>query len=92
VSNWAIVLAEARMKEISLTQGRIALVDDENFEHLSNYRWHILKDKPNKNRTPHYYAVTHIDGDNILMHRLILYAPPGYVIDHINGDGLDNQK
>lgn len=73
------------MKELKLTKGKYALVDDEDFEKLNNYSWHILRNG---------YAMARIKGTNkkILLHRLILNAPNGRMIDHINHNVLDNRK
>lgn len=39
------------------------------------------------------YALASVDQTtNVLMHRLILDAPPGLVTDHINGNKLDNRR
>lgn len=78
-----------KMKYIQLTQNQQALVDDEDFERLSKYKWHFNK----KN-----YARTNIyDKDlkketSIGMHQMIMNTPKGMVTDHINGNGLDNRK
>jgi hypothetical protein len=69
-----------------------ALVDDEDFEELNKYNWHVTIDKRN-----HIYACRHDyrDGKCIStprMHRMIMDCPPNLVVDHINGDGLDNRK
>ena len=77
------------MKEIILTQGKIALVDDEDFEYLKWYRWHTLKSQSKSNLIPNYYARNISMG---LMHRTILNPPDNMEIDHINGDTLDNRK
>ena len=76
------------MKKIPLTQGYFALVDDEDYEWLSAHLWHVNK-QPNSN-----YAITTHDGKQVLMHRLImeLKMGDGIQVDHINHDGLDNQK
>ncbi len=70
------------MREITLYRGQIALVDDEDFEAVSRYRWRLHRDG---------YAQTG-NNPNIYMHRLILQPPSGYVSDHINGDRLDNRR
>lgn len=81
------------MKYIQLTQGNVAKVDDEDFERLSYYKWHC-----NTDYRGHMYAVTRIPGDNdkqktLVMHRAILNLKQGDpIVDHINHDGLDNQK
>lgn len=78
------------MKKIPLTQGKFALVDDEDFLLLNAFRWHI-------NRTQHsiYAERTQYANSttcNIKMHRFILWAQKGLCVGHINGDGLDNRK
>lgn len=72
-------------KEIPLTQGKVALVDDEDYERLSRFKWYA-----NKNRRI-WYACTN-QNQLILMHRLILDAKPNEACDHINRDGLDNRR
>lgn len=82
------------MKEIKLTQGKVALVDDEDYEWLSQWRWiaHVQRGHiwyANRRRWKHEVY----DGGVILgMHRAIMNAPVGMQVDHINGDGLDNRK
>lgn len=78
------------MKEIKLTQNRVALVDDEDFERLNIYKWYAAS----QDRC--YYAVRGVFIDNkwktIFMHRIIMNAPIRIKIDHKNSNGLDNQK
>ena len=81
------------MKEIALTQGKVALVDDEDFDELNKNKWFAQK---NYNT---FYAARHekkriIDGRRnlIFMHRVIVNTPIGMQTDHINGNGLDNCK
>lgn len=79
------------MKEIQLTQGQVALVDDQDFEFLNQWKWHLKKDGDRK------YAVRNLPLLNgkqkrLSMHRLIMCMPDDVVIDHINGNGLDNRK
>jgi HNH endonuclease/AP2 domain len=38
------------------------------------------------------YAKERIHGEWVPMHRFILDAPPGKIVDHVNGVGLDNRK
>lgn len=78
------------MKEIQLTQGKVALVDDEDFEHLNQFKWNAHK------RGCGYYAerrVT-IDGKSktIIMHNVIMNTPKGFFVDHIFHNTLDNRK
>lgn len=78
------------MKEIPLTQGKVAIVDDEYYERLNQFKWYALK-RPNT-----WYAVRNIYVENkrtaISMHREIMDASKGQEIDHKNGDGLYNLK
>lgn len=81
------------MKKIKLTQGKYALVDDIDFMYLNQWKWHAFKIK-NKGI---WYASRTVRLKNRkrfiqLMHRLILNTPKGMESDHINGDGLDNQR
>lgn len=79
------------MREIILSNGAIALVDDEDYERVAALRWSQL---------PHGYAKSHlvsrVDGrrvdKGIYMHRLVLDAKPGQQVDHINHDRLDNRR
>ena len=60
-----------------------AFVDDEDFEYLNQWKWQMKKDR----RT--YYAQRL---KSVLMHRILLTPTAGLVVDHINGNGLDNRK
>lgn len=73
-------------KEIPLRGGYIALVDEEDFAYLSQHKWR---------RTHHgrsSYVSTQIAGKQTYMHRLIMNPPDEIMVDHINGDGLDNRR
>lgn len=72
------------MKKIKLTQGKFALVDDEDFEWLNQWKW--TYDGNNG------YAKRNIKDKKLYMHRLILNTPKGKVSDHKNGNKLDNRK
>lgn len=76
------------MAEISLTRGYVALVDDEDFAELSKFKWQA------KTLKGSVYA-QRAGGSRespVLMHRQVLRAPSGQVVDHIDGDGLNNQR
>lgn len=70
-------------KKVPLPNGLFAIVDDEDFELVSKFRWYATIDGSNTIT----YAAT-----KVRMHRLIIDAPPGFFVDHINGDPLDNRK
>jgi hypothetical protein len=76
------------LKFIPLTQGKVALVDDENYEWLMGYRWHAMKVKNL------WYAArsTATPRKVYLMHIEIVGKKPGLISDHIDGNGLNCQK
>jgi hypothetical protein len=80
------------MKQIALSQGKFAKVDDDDFERLNAVKW-CAKWNP---KTISFYAVRTIRSgekrSRILMHREILAAAPGQLVDHRNHKTLDNQK
>lgn len=78
------------MKEIKLTRGFIAIVDDDDFDSLNQWKWCITTDKEEK----FTYAVRRCPVSNmqIRMHRQIMHAKTGEIVDHRNHDTLDNRK
>lgn len=78
------------MREIKLTRGFVTIVDDEDYEWLNQWKWHVDP----KGLT--YYARRTIrEGGKvkrIYMHRAILNSPQGVDTDHINHNGLDNRR
>lgn len=74
------------MKKIALTGkyglGKFALVDDEDYEELSNYKWGVMAVG---------YAYTYYH-EIIYMHRLILNPPKNKEVDHVDGNKLNNQR
>jgi len=81
------------MKEIELTKGKIAIVDDEDFEWLSQWSWCYAEKNTG---SPIGYAKRgfKLNGRSKLlkMHREIMKAPPELQVDHIDGNTLNNQK
>jgi hypothetical protein len=79
------------MKEIPLTQGKFAIVDDTDFEELNQFKWCAVE------LNHHFYATRMIEKSknpkkNEFMHRRLLPPPNNLEIDHINGNGLDNRR
>lgn len=70
------------MKEIPLTKGRTALVDDADYNYLNQWKWQCSQG----------YAVRAEGTKSIIMHRVIMDAPKGTFIDHINGTRCDNRR
>jgi len=77
---------------IKVSNKKFAIVDDSDFEKLNKFKWYLNTG----------YAVTakYVKGSGrknqkqirILMHRLIINCKKGEIIDHINGNKLDNRK
>lgn len=78
------------MKTINLTQGQVALVDDEDYEYLNQWKWCAHKDGNT------YYAERsqRHNGKDVFykMHRVIMNTEKGMVVDHKDHNGLNNQK
>lgn len=76
------------VKEIQLTQNRVAYVDDDDYESLAGFNWSVSSGG---------YAKCYLGGGRknqtfTYMHRQILNPPDDFQIDHINGNRLDNRK
>jgi len=77
------------MKQIQLTRGKFALVDDEDYDRLvAMGKWHVCAGYASKAGKKSQGQ----QGMCIYMHRFIMSAQKGVEIDHINGDRLDNRK
>jgi len=78
------------VRKIPLTQGQVALVNDEDYDKLINYKWRAVRGRST------WYAVRTATKDvngsrkTVYMHRALL----GQVdqVDHKDGDGLNNQR
>ena len=72
---------------IELTKGYLAKVDDEDYDRLSQISW-----QANDSAKERVYAQARVDKRTVRMQRLVMNAPVGVQVDHINGDTLDNRK
>jgi hypothetical protein len=78
------------LKTIALTQGKTALVDDEDYNKISHFPWFAIRQRK------HWYAV-YATGPATArvhhrMHTVLMKPPSGMEVDHINGDGLNNTR
>lgn len=77
-------------KEIPLTQGKVAIIDDEDYERVNRLKWWAHLEK-GRNREV-FYAWSKINRKTVKMHRFLTNAPDEMEVDHWNGDGLDNRR
>ena len=79
------------MRKIALPHGYFALVYEWDFEWLSQLTWRL-----EGKGSPHPYAVhvVRLNGKRVRtpMHRMIVGAKPGQIVDHINHNTLDNRR
>ena len=73
-------------KLIELTQDKFAIVDAQDYEWLSKYKWYAIKDR----RT--YYAARSANRKTLRMHREIMRAPKHLLVDHRDHNGLNNRR
>lgn len=75
------------MQKIPLSQGKFAIVDDQDFERVSKFKWFLHS---------RGYAVRNSrlkKGPRLVfMHRQIILTPKGKHTDHINANKLDNRR
>lgn len=79
------------MKEIQLTKGKVALVDDEDFNYLNQFKWQVSECR----HTSYAIRTERKNGlkKTIRMHRDILsITDVEIIVDHIDHNGLNNQK
>lgn len=77
---------------VPLTQGKVAIIDAEDWLRVSQHRWHAVRDGDYD-----WYARTKTvkpDGRRAVygLHQFVLGLPPGTMVDHIDGDGLNNTR
>ena len=70
------------MAEIKLKRGQIAIVDQD-IANLYPGKWYV---------NSHGYVKRRINGKLVSLHRVVMDAPKGQEVDHINGNKLDNRR
>lgn len=76
----------SEVRRIPVGKGLFALVDAADYEKVSKYRWYASVHGPN------IYALAYVNGRAVTMHRLLMKPRKGYVVDHIDGNGLNNRR
>lgn len=81
------------MKTIPLTKGLFTKVDDDDYEKFAIYRWYAALDSGTKtHRAARRLFYGPKQSKIVYLARMILDAPQGIYVDHINGDTLDNRR
>lgn len=80
------------MKTITLSNGENALVDDTDFEALSQWRWNRTSRKGYPARSARITVEDIKKQTTVYMHRQLMAPPFDMTVDHINGNVLDNQR
>ena len=70
---------------VKLTQGKLARYSIRDHPVIKNHKWFAVKSGNV------FYAATKINGNRVMMHRLIL-GVTDCLVDHIDGDGLNNVR
>lgn len=71
--------------EIPLTQGKVAVIDDDDAVLVGRYKWFAMKHYSGKR----WYASAKVNGKRVSLHRFLTGYP---MTDHKNGDSLDNRR
>lgn len=74
------------MRELPISRGRyVVLLDDEDYDRIAAFRWHRRADG---------YAIRYAAATTtrIRMHREVLGVPRSAIVDHANGNPLDNRR
>lgn len=72
--------------ELPLTRGKLALLDLDDLNKVVAYKWQARFSKGN------WYAIHSTANGEVTMHGLLMGSKPGYEVDHINQNGLDNRR
>ena len=80
------------MKEIELSRGYKAIVDDEDYERLSQWAWKISTCNSGVYATRWVPESDSNRRQLVRMHVDIMNPPTGMLVDHVNGDTLDNRR
>jgi hypothetical protein len=78
--------SDPSVRRIPVGRGLFAIVDADDYDKLSKYRWHLFR------YARCTYAVCHTMGRTVYMQRMITRPRKGYVVDHIDGNGLNNRR
>jgi hypothetical protein len=84
-----VTTPESEYRLIPLTRGQFAIVDATDYDHLTQWKWQASEHRKG------WRAIRSVKipcRRSFLMHRQIMDCPDDMVVDHINGDMLDNRR
>jgi hypothetical protein len=79
-------LLDPKVRRIPLGNNLFAIVDARDYKKLCKHRWYASRHGPN------VYARCREKGKDMYMHRMIMRPRKGYVVDHIDHNGLNNRR
>jgi hypothetical protein len=78
--------SDPQVRRIPVGKGYFAIVDAADYEEISKYKWYASK------RGRNIYALCYRKGRGVGMHRMVMRARKGQIVDHIDGNGLNNRR
>jgi hypothetical protein len=85
-------IMQSGVVEVKLTRGLVTIIDAEDFEFVSQYKWCAERGTATDyvSRSPRIRGTR--KRQKLWLHRVLLNAPDGMHVDHINHNGLDNRR
>jgi hypothetical protein len=81
-------IVDGEIARVPLTQGKVAIIDAGDADLVSQHIWAAARAKRDR-----YYAQASLAGNGVIaMHRLLIEPPDDMLVDHIDGDGLNNRR
>jgi predicted GIY-YIG superfamily endonuclease len=78
------IVVDGDVAYVPLTKGKMAIIDAEDIDLVSQYSWCVSSKG---------YATAQVNNKMVLLHRFLLrLTNRGHVVDHLNGNKLDNRK
>ncbi len=85
--DWDVLKSDPRIRRIPLGHDRFAIVDAKDYKWLSKHKWCA------SNKRGTIYAIRRTkEGKTVYMHREIMKAPKGTIVDHIDHNTLNNRR
>lgn len=78
--------------KLPLTRGAIALLDEADWPLVAGKRWHAVRYGRGFMAEHSFWDAAQRKRQNVHLHRLVMGAQSGQIVDHINGNPLDNRR